>query len=203
MGVEDTEPYQYIVPFLVGLLFGGTFSLLIHFYGALKLREEELKEIASTDSLTGLPNRRSVLEYLKFEINRAKRKKVPLSIAILDVDDFKQINDTFGHMVGDRVLKELAILLRKNLRSGDVVGRFGGEEFVVVFPETELITATKIMERIRRVIENTYFEPVGSVSISVGVTEFREGDTLEDLLKRADEKLYQAKREGKNRVVVG
>ncbi|EDP75288.1 GGDEF domain-containing protein [Hydrogenivirga sp. 128-5-R1-1] len=203
MGIEKTEPYQYIVPFLVGILFGAGFSALIGLHSSLKEKEKKLKELASTDPLTGLPNRREIMNFLDFEFNRAKRNGTPLSVAVIDLDDFKFINDTYGHVAGDEVLKSLASLIRRNLRSTDMVGRFGGEEFVVVMPDTPLNTAVKVMERLRRVVEETYFEPIGSVSISVGVAQLREGDDVSNLLSRADGKLYQAKREGKNRVLAG
>ncbi len=203
LGIERTEPYQYAVPLIVGLLFGLVLSLLVHLYSSLKEKERELRKLASTDPLTGLPNKRILMEFLEFELNRAKRKGTPLSVAVFDIDDFKQINDTYGHLAGDQILRALAGVVRKNLRSTDIVGRFGGEEFVVIMPETDLKTAVRVMERLRRTVEETYFEPVGNLSISVGITELKSDDDTESLLRRADEKLYQAKREGKNRVLAG
>ncbi|WP_457601199.1 GGDEF domain-containing protein [Hydrogenivirga sp.] len=203
MGIESTEFYQYIVPFLVGLVFGVVLSMLIHLHSSLKDKERELKELATTDTLTKLPNRRTILDFLEFEVNRARRNRSRLSVALIDLDDFKTINDTYGHLVGDQVLRELASLIRGNLRSTDMVGRYGGEEFIVVMPETDFTTAAGVVERLRKVVEETFFEPVGSVSISVGLTSLREGDSVESLLRRADEFLYRAKREGKNRVIAG
>lgn len=201
--VKIDTTYQYVVPLIVGLLFGITFSLLIHLYLSLKEKERKLEELATIDDLTRLPNKRSIQEHLVREFNRAKRKGSPLSVAVMDLDDFKWINDTYGHLVGDRILREFASILRKNLRVTDIVGRFGGDELIIIMPETDLKMAINTVERLRRVIESATFKPVGNLTVSVGVTELREGDTPEELLRRADEKLYQAKREGKNRVVVG
>ncbi|RLJ71193.1 diguanylate cyclase (GGDEF)-like protein [Hydrogenivirga caldilitoris] len=203
LGIPQTELSQYVVPFFVGSLFGLLISHLIRLHRALKQKEKELKELALRDPLTGLPNRRILMDFLGFEINRANRKGTPLSIAFVDIDDFKQINDTYGHLVGDRVLKALSGILKKNLRSTDLVGRYGGEEFLIIMPETDLKTAVKVMERLRKRIEETHFEPVGRVSVSIGITELRAGDDMNSVLGRADEKLYQAKREGKNRVLAG
>jgi len=203
LGVRETNPLHYAAPLLTAFAFGVLVTLLLKFYLLLKEKERKLKELALTDELTGLPNRRALMEMLELEIERARRHRRPLSFALLDLDDFKQINDTYGHLVGDRVLRELAFLIRRNLRSTDVVGRFGGEEFMIIMPETDFNRAVYIMERIRRSTEQTFFDPVGSLSISIGVTEFREEDTLQTLIARADEHLYTAKREGKNRVVAG
>jgi len=189
LGVRETNPLHYAAPLLTAFAFGVLVTLLLKFYLLLKEKERKLKELALTDELTGLPNRRALMEMLELEIERARRHRRPLS--------------TYGHLVGDRVLRELAFLIRRNLRSTDVVGRFGGEEFMIIMPETDFNRAVYIMERIRRSTEQTFFDPVGSLSISIGVTEFREEDTLQTLIARADEHLYTAKREGKNRVVAG
>ena len=201
MGVRETEFYQYIVPFMVGVAFGVILSMLAGIHSSLKEKERELKELASTDPLTGLPNKREILNYLSKEVDIAKRKGSPLSVAVLDLDNFKQINDTYGHMVGDRVLKHLAGILRRNLRSSDMVGRFGGEEFVVVMKDTDLETAHRVMDRIRREVELANIEPVGSISVSIGVAELGKEEESESLIIKADERLYRAKMEGKNRVV--
>ena len=201
MGVRETEFYQYIVPFMVGVAFGVILSMLAGMHSSLKEKERELKELASTDPLTGLPNKREILNYLSKEVDIAKRKGSPLSVAVLDLDNFKQINDTYGHMVGDRVLKHLAGILRRNLRSSDMVGRFGGEEFVVVMKDTDLETAHRVMDRIRREVELANIEPVGSISVSIGVAELGKEEGSENLIIKADERLYRAKMEGKNRVV--
>lgn len=203
LGIRETDPLHFTLPLFYGFAFGAVLAVLLRFFFLLRDRERKMKELALTDELTGLPNRRALVEMLKHEIERARRHRRPLALALLDLDDFKQINDTYGHLVGDLILSELASLIKRNLRSTDVIGRFGGEEFMIIMPDTDFNTAVRVVERLRLSTEKTYFEPVGSVSISVGVTEFREGDRVEDLIARADENLYTAKREGKNRVIAG
>ena len=201
LDTEEFRLYHYIIPLLVGITFGAVISLVINLHNALREKERELRELASTDSLTGLLNRRTLMELLRIEVSRARRKGTPLSIAVVDLDDFKHINDTYGHVVGDKALIELTKVMRRNLRATDLIGRFGGEEFIIVMPETDLKTALKVMERIRRAVEETFFEPVGSISVSVGVAELKGDEEIESFIRRADEALYRAKREGKNRVV--
>ncbi len=161
----------------------------------------ELKFLADVDSLTGVFNRRKIEEILAFEINRAKRYKKPLSVLFIDIDNFKQINDTYGHQKGDKVLRMVANLIRRELRSTDCIGRFGGEEFLVVLPETRPVEAARVAERIRGKVEESNLEGV-KVTISVGVTGYREGEDYIDVFERVDRAMYRAKLEGKNRVVL-
>lgn len=164
-------------------------------------------EMAVTDPLTGLHNRRYLDSHLKSLFDRAAARKRPLSVMITDIDRFKSINDTLGHDAGDAVLKAFAERLRRNLRGIDLVCRYGGEEFVVVMPDTELAVAEKVAERIRAEIASGPF-PVGEggpaieVTASLGVASMKmPGDTVEALMKRADMALYEAKTGGRNRVV--
>lgn len=171
-------------------------------------RSEELKKISITDSLTGLLNRRYFQERLIEEMERSKRHKLPLSIMILDVDDFKVINDTFGHPAGDEALKGLARSIRNSIRAIDVAARYGGEEFTVILPQTSKQDATVIAERICS--EVTRLEPSPIIrqdkwpfSVSLGLATFPEDATsVEDLIRNADTALYAAKAQGKNRVMV-
>lgn len=164
-------------------------------------------EMAVTDGLTGLHNRRYLDSHLQTLFDRAVARRRPLSIMITDIDRFKRINDTFGHDGGDEVLREFARRLRKNVRGIDLACRYGGEEFVVVMPETDAEVAGKVGERVRLEIAQTPFAvgpegPMLPVTVSVGVASLRRGtDTVEDLLKRADTALYEAKSGGRNRVV--
>ncbi len=158
----------------------------------------DLKVMAETDSLTGVFSRRKLEEFLRSEVERCKRYHRPLSVLFIDVDNFKQINDTYGHNKGDEVLKSIAHVIRKETRKTDFVGRFGGEEFLIVLPETELDHAYAVAERIRKSIERLDFG-VGRVSVSVGVTDLREDDDLESLFNRVDRAMYLAKEKGKNR----
>ena len=168
----------------------------------LKKREEKFYEQSITDALTKLYNRAFLNEFLQKKLLEAKRYNFPLSIAMIDIDFFKKINDTYGHLTGDCVLKELALLLKKNFRGSDIVARYGGEEFVIVMPFTKLQEACKKMDEFREIIQNNEFciEKL-KVTISVGVSEYKENDSVTELLKRADENLYEAKKSGRNRVI--
>ncbi len=203
LNLENISFFYFLIPILAGFVCGIVIVIFLNKLNSLRESEKKIRDMAFTDELTGLPNRRSLLDLLDFELKRARRFYTPLSIALLDLDDFKQINDRYGHLIGDEVLKEMARVLRSCLRSTDIVGRFGGEEFMIIMPATSFKTAVKVMERVREAVEHTFFEPVGSVSISIGVTELREEDSAQDLITRADENLYKAKREGKNRVIAG
>ncbi|CAM5638892.1 Response regulator PleD [Mycolicibacterium aubagnense] len=164
-------------------------------------------EMAVTDGLTGLHNRRYLDSHLQTLFDRAVARRRPLSMMITDLDRFKTINDTYGHDGGDDVLREFAHRLRKNVRGIDLACRFGGEEFVVVMPDTEGAVAEKVAERIRAEIARLPFAigregKTAEVTISVGVSALLKGsDTVEDLIKRADVALYEAKNSGRNRVV--
>ncbi|MCW8929975.1 MAG: GGDEF domain-containing protein [Gammaproteobacteria bacterium] len=165
----------------------------------------ESQNKALLDQLTQLPNRLAYDQRLKQEYARWKRYNSTLLIMIWDIDYFKKVNDTYGHQAGDKVLKVVADLLRKNLRETDFVSRFGGEEFVGLMPETTLGGGFKIAEKIRDSIEKLEFHYRGSnvkVTISCGISLFMENDTPEIALGRADKALYQAKEEGRNRCVI-
>src|SRR4029077_14962452 len=153
--------------------------------------EEQASE-ARSDSLTGLANRRALEEILAAEISRAQRFKHDLAVVLLDLDRFKEINDSFGHAAGDAMLREVSRLLLSLARQGDTVARWGGEEFVVVLPETDPVGAQRFAERLRRTIEA---QSVGDMqtSTSCGVASMLPEDTVEDLLGAADQALYLAK----------
>jgi two-component system cell cycle response regulator len=164
-------------------------------------------EMAVTDGLTGLHNRRYLDSHLKTLFDRAASRGRPLAVMISDIDRFKQINDTHGHAAGDEVLKDFAQRLRKNVRGIDLACRFGGEEFVVVMPDTERAVAERVAERIRHQIESQPFAACGGtqllhVTVSIGVASMAAPtDSVEALMKRADAALYEAKNTGRNRVV--
>lgn len=165
-------------------------------------KNKELERLVITDKLTNLYNRRKLDELLQTEIYRSERFEHTFGIAILDIDHFKKVNDTYGHLVGDRVLIEISNILKKYLRKTDFVGRFGGEEFIIICPESEKEGITKLMEDFRLHIENHHFEKVGKKTASFGITLFKKGDTIESLIKRADIALYKAKNNGRNRIWV-
>lgn len=164
-------------------------------------------ELAVTDGLTGLNNRRYLDNHLKTLFNRAATRGRALSVCITDIDRFKQVNDTYGHDAGDEVLKEFARRIRSTVRGADLACRYGGEEFVVVMPDTDAAAAAMIAERLRDIIERTPFALAGSdvglsLTASLGIATNAPGvDTPEQLLKQADKALYEAKNSGRNRVV--
>ena len=168
----------------------------------IEQKNKELKKLATTDKLTNIYNRRKLDELLKFELNRSHRFDHTFGVAILDIDHFKKVNDTFGHPVGDKVLTELADILKKNIRKTDFVGRYGGEEFVIICPESSKKGVYSLVESIRLAIASHSFENITSLSASFGIAILKEKDTIESLLKRADEALYEAKTQGRNTTVV-
>jgi len=172
------------------------------------VRHRIYAEQTMKDALTALPNRAYLFKTLDDELARARRYRRNLSVVMLDIDHFKTINDTYGHIFGDKVLARLAGTLREEIRRQDVLGRYGGEEFLIILPETTKDKAAGLMERCRKKISamsytrNTEAPPV-SVTISIGITELTGDDnTIENLLARADRAMYQAKQEGRNRVKI-
>ena len=162
---------------------------------------------AYSDTLTGLPNRRALDERLEAEVISARRNNYSFAVIMMDLDGFKAVNDTYGHDVGDEVLKEFASRIRSTVRGADLACRYGGEEFVVVMPDTDIGVATMVAERIRRRVAGDLFpihkgEKSIEVTISIGIAaRSTPEDTAAMILKRADEALYRAKRDGRNRVV--
>jgi diguanylate cyclase (GGDEF)-like protein len=166
-----------------------------------------LAQLAVTDGLTGLYNHRHLHERLTLEVERSQRSGLPLSLLMLDVDHFKQFNDTFGHPAGDEVLRQLARVLTDTRRANDVVARYGGEEFAVILVDTAKFTAAKVAERVReRIAAHDFSEAAqkaSKISVSIGVATFPEdGTDAEGLVRSADTALYAAKRAGRNRVVL-
>jgi diguanylate cyclase (GGDEF)-like protein/PAS domain S-box-containing protein len=170
-----------------------------------KKLEEQLKELATTDPLTGCYNRRHFFELGEREFQRSKRYGHPLSLLMLDIDHFKKINDTYGHPIGDRTLKEMTETCLSTLRESDLLGRIGGEEFAILFVEAGLESAVNLAERIRKALSEIGIQAekeTVSFTVSIGVSASREDDTgLEDILKRTDDALYKAKNSGRNRVM--
>jgi diguanylate cyclase (GGDEF)-like protein len=171
----------------------------------LQTANTELAWMASTDSLTGAANRRRFLEALDIESRRAKRNGLPVSLLGLDIDHFKLVNDTHGHPVGDLVLRELVASIKSTLRPHDILGRIGGEEFMVLLPDTSHASAITLAERVRKQVEAmsiSHPQGVLNITVSIGVAEFgKDGEAVDQVIKAADDRLYQAKHEGRNRVV--
>lgn len=164
--------------------------------------KQKLEQLANTDSLTNISNRMSLDFELDKQLQIAKTNGTPLSLILLDVDYFKAINDNFGHQVGDMVLKETASLLKENIRQMDMVGRWGGEEFLVISSNTGAVEALELAEYLRQHLEAHSFHEVGQVTASFGVAAYIEGDTHQSLLSRCDKALYDAKEKGRNLVSI-
>ena len=180
---------------------------ILHLHDQLNDSLEQLKYQATHDALTGLWNRRAILESLERELNRARRNPASpesTSVALLDIDRFKLINDNLGHLTGDCVLKFVGDVIRKSLRSYDYVGRYGGEEFVIVLPTTAREQVEIIVERIRSNIENAPIDIGGAqiqVTASMGVATAKKESEVEQLVKQADDAMYLAKSNGRNRCI--
>lgn len=160
-----------------------------------------LEKASLTDTLTQLYNRRALDNKLEELYANFERYKTTFSVIIIDIDYFKKVNDTYGHDIGDSVLKEFATILRKNIRSTDVVGRWGGEEFLVICPETDHLGVKIQAEHLRQNIEKYNFKVVGQKTASLGTSEIKENMTLSEVVEKADEALYEAKESGRNKVV--
>jgi two-component system cell cycle response regulator len=169
-----------------------------------KADQEELERLANVDALTGLDNRRAILHRLDEQLKYANRYKEELSLVMVDMDYFKGVNDRYGHITGDDVLVGVATLIRQNIRDADAAGRYGGEEFMIILPKTDLSSAFHAAERIRKVIETADMsDSAGSVfgiTVSQGVASHKPGEGRESLISRADSALYAAKANGRNRV---
>jgi diguanylate cyclase (GGDEF)-like protein len=166
----------------------------------------QANEISSVDALTFLPNRRMIVRELQDEVLRAERYKNAFSISVVDVDLFKKVNDTYGHLVGDEVLRQVAYQLRDHIRHPDVAGRYGGEEFLILLPNTASDEAAEQAGRLCKYVREAKVKVNDrdlSVTISIGVAQFRPGeDTWDTLLNRADNAMYEAKKSGRDRWVV-
>jgi len=164
--------------------------------------QRRLEKMATTDALTGIYNRHAFDIIIKQTLKEARRKRRSLSVILLDIDEFKQVNDTFGHIVGDAVLQHVARLTAANIRASDVLCRWGGEEFLVLLQECSLLDAHAMAEKIRRVVRAEPLVHDGQrieTTISLGVAEYREGEVADHLFSRADQALYRAKETGRDR----
>lgn len=192
---------------IIALLIAITYFLTWRLVVGLDTVQHRLKKLASTDELTGLANRRTIMQRLEEESQRARRLGEPLCVAIFDLDHFKGINDTYGHPFGDFTLKRVAETMKGALRSYDILGRIGGEEFILISVETEIAEAIRQADRVRsRISDEIINDGTREVrlTISAGVTAVTDGDeTVSTIMRRADAALYQAKQEGRNRVRAG
>ena len=169
---------------------------------ALKEANRRIEELAELDDLTGSLNRRCIMSFLDDEIARAARNNIRCSIALIDLDWFKRINDTYGHPTGDEVLRTFAITVFANIRGVDRFGRYGGEEFLLVLPDTPHEVAVRMLERLRSITSDldwSAFSPGMRVTFSAGIATLTASDTADTFLARADSALYKAKAQGRNR----
>jgi len=165
-------------------------------------KAKEFENLASIDPLTNLYNRRKFSEILDYELRRFYRYQKQFSLINIDIDYFKKVNDTYGHDVGDLVIKRFSALLKDNIRAVDSAARWGGEEFLLLTVEADEIVAKKVSEKINSVLSQTEFKPVEAITVSIGITQVVEGDTNESIVKRSDQALYQAKNNGRNRIEI-
>ena len=167
-----------------------------------QLALEELRKLSTLDELTQIANRRSLNKELSSMIHRADRYESPLCIALFDIDNFKQINDQYGHLAGDAVLQQLADIVKHELRCTDILGRWGGEEFLVILPQDDLTSTRLMSEKLRQTIAKTVFTGTeGHITCSFGITQFEKSLNLDQMIERADKALYLAKDAGKNKVM--
>lgn len=206
---QEMKINRIIVIFLsvvtVGTLLSILYFMVWRLVKRLDVAQEQLREMSITDELTQIKNRRYIMDDLHDEFLRTKRLGTSLGVIMLDIDHFKRINDSYGHPFGDIVLKTIAARIKENLRKYDVVGRFGGEEFLVVSPEISFDDVTRLAERIREVVKAKNIGEGSTevaVTLSAGVTIINEQDIRTDsLISRADNALYKAKQDGRDRVV--
>lgn len=161
-----------------------------------------IRQISETDALTGIYNRYGIDQLLEQELNRHERYHHELVVGMIDLDYFKPVNDNYGHLVGDSVLVTFADTIKNNIRKVDIFGRWGGEEFIIIFPELTINQAFQTCEKLRKKITNIHYPEGVSLTASFGITSSREGDATEDIINRADQALYQAKDSGRNSVKV-
>ncbi len=175
----------------------------------IKQKNEQLTTMAITDALTGIYNRRHLITRFKEEFEKARRHLSNLSCILIDIDKFKYVNDNYGHLIGDEVIKKACNIIRDSVRVYDIVGRFGGEEFLIILPDTKIEESLRLAERLRAKVESdlAIYNSDGHwirTTISLGLTTFNDRDlSIDDMLKRADDALYMAKKGGRNRVQCG
>lgn len=203
VGIFSTDPIHALTfTMLFAVTVGGSFAyLLLH----RERSEADLRHLAMFDALTRLINRRAFMEFAEQELARAQRSGASIALLMLDIDNFKRVNDSYGHQAGDRVLADFADRTRRHLRAGDIFGRYGGEEFCALLTFSTASDAAMIAERIRAA---TAYKPLGqipaTVTVSIGVVGCKNADgvSLDAVIARSDKALYEAKRAGRNRVVV-
>jgi len=161
-----------------------------------------IKKISETDALTGIYNRKKIDQVIEQEYERGSRYGVPFSLLLIDIDHFKAVNDHYGHQIGDKVLIEFARILRKNIRKIDLLGRWGGEEFLIVCANTDGAQALLLADKLRKKVENHIFPEVGHKTMSIGIAEYKKDESIEHLFNKVDKALYLAKESGRNQSII-
>ncbi|MDF1616628.1 sensor domain-containing diguanylate cyclase [Petrocella sp. FN5] len=182
-----------------GIMTGGIG--IVEDYTERKAMEEEIRRLSVTDKLTQLYNRLKIDEVLEMELERAQRTKWPFGVILLDIDHFKHVNDNFGHQTGDKTLYDLSRLMEKSVREIDILGRWGGEEFIIIAPKTDMQGAFILAEKLRKKIETYNFEKIDTLTCSFGVAIWEGDEEPASVISRVDKGLYEAKAKGRNRVV--
>lgn len=177
-------------------------AFILYRYISALIRSKILKELSETDQLTGIANRRKTFEDIQRQIDLSNRYSLPLSIIYFDIDNFKLINDFYGHKTGDRVLIELSSIVKKQIRKTDFFGRWGGEEFILCSPESDLLAVKKMTSLLKEKISQYNFKLKQKVSCSFGITSYQYGESLDDLINRADKAMYEAKQKGKDCIII-
>jgi diguanylate cyclase len=187
-----------ILAWIMGALLIRTRASSFLYKKELHEKNIKLKDLAQRDSMTNLLNHEASFDRLREEINRSRRMQYPLSIIIADIDNFKKINDNYGHLVGDSVIKKIADIIVKHTRNTDIVGRYGGEEFIVIMPDTDMESAKVLADRILSAMKKADLGIDMSLTLSGGISQFKN-ESLDELIRSADSNLYKAKTLGKNR----
>jgi diguanylate cyclase (GGDEF)-like protein len=216
MGLADPSRMEMMLLCLSFALIALRTMLLGYYGSAMRMRlykmnaalgraKHDAEKLAASDPLTGALSRRAILPLIERSLRRSIRTGVPASVAMIDLDWFKSINDRFGHLAGDQVLRRVVERIRDCSRETDVIGRYGGEEFILLLPGADPHAGARLVERVRGAISTAEWSDIGpdlEVSVSCGIASIRPTDTLDDLLARADQALYEAKRGGRNQLRV-
>jgi diguanylate cyclase (GGDEF)-like protein len=201
--VASGPPYAYpYIPYWNVATRFGFFLIVNHMLSALKSTLEREREMARTDSLTGVANGRAFYELSKIEINKARRYGRPFTTMYIDLDNFKMVNDSFGHSIGDALLRSVAGTIQKNIRVTDVVARLGGDEFVVLLPETSGEAAQVVVKKLQQRLLSTMKENGWPVTFSIGAITFVDlPESVDEMLQKTDRLMYSAKKSGRNRII--
>jgi diguanylate cyclase (GGDEF)-like protein len=216
LGVVNPTRFEEVLLCVTFALIALRTALLSYYGSAMRMRLHEVnsalgrakhdaEKLAAMDSLTGAMSRRAILPLIELSVKRAARRGIPACVAMIDLDWFKSINDRLGHLAGDEVLRRVVHRIRECSRASDVIGRYGGEEFVLLLQNSEELSGARLVERIRNAVASADWSDLGpdlKVSVSCGIASVRPTDTIDDVLARADKALYEAKRGGRNQLRV-